>query len=59
MSCECRNAHSNPSFFRYEIIKLPDKILMENCLFISKYHHGIIFKKLFHLMYYVTFHILN
>ena len=23
-------------FFRHEIIKLPDKILMENCLFISK-----------------------
>ena len=36
MSFECRNAHSNPLFFRHEIIKLPDKILMENCLFISK-----------------------
>ena len=24
------------SFFRHEIIKLPDKIIMENCLFISK-----------------------
>ena len=34
MSCECRNAHSNPVFFRHEIIKLPDKIIMENCLFI-------------------------
>ena len=36
MSFECRNAHSNPLFFRHEIIKLPDKIIMENCLFISK-----------------------
>ena len=24
------------SFFRHEIIKLPDKIIMENCLFVSK-----------------------
>ena len=36
MSFQCRNAHSNPLFFRHEIIKLPDKIIMENCLFISK-----------------------
>ena len=36
MSFECRNAHSNPLFFRHEIIKLPDKIKMENCLFIGK-----------------------
>ena len=36
MSFECRNAHSNALFFRHEIIKLPDKITMENCLFISK-----------------------
>ena len=36
MSFECRNAHSNPIFFRHEIIKLPDKIIMENCLLISK-----------------------
>ena len=35
ISFECRGAHSNP-LFRHEIIKLPDKILMENCLFISK-----------------------
>ena len=28
--------HSNPLFFRYEIIKLPDKIIMENCFFIGK-----------------------
>ena len=35
MSCKCRNAHSNPLLFRHEI-KLPDKIIMENCLFISK-----------------------
>ena len=32
MSFECRNAHSNPLFFRHEMIKLPDKIVMENCL---------------------------
>ena len=36
MSFECRNAHSNPLFFGQEIIKLPDKIIMENCLFINK-----------------------
>ena len=36
MSFECRSAHSNRLFFRHEIIKLPDKIIMENCLFISK-----------------------
>ena len=36
MSFECRNAHSNPLLFRNEIIKLPQKLIMENCLFISK-----------------------
>ena len=36
MSLECRNAYSNPLFFRHEIIKLLHKIIMENCLFISK-----------------------
>ena len=36
MSFECRNAHSNPFFLRHEVNKLPDKIKMENCLFISK-----------------------
>ena len=36
MGFECRNAHSNSLLFRYETIKLPDKILMENCLFICK-----------------------
>ena len=36
MCFECRNAHSNPCFCRHEEIKLPDKILLENCLFISK-----------------------
>ena len=36
ISFECRNANSNPLFFRHEIIKLPDKIIMKNCLFISK-----------------------
>ena len=36
MSFQCRNAHSNPLFYRHEINKLPDKIIMKNCLFISK-----------------------
>ena len=36
MSFECRNAHLNPLFFKSEKINLPDKILMENWLFISK-----------------------
>ena len=36
MNFECRNAHSSPLFFRHKIIKLSDKIVMENCLFISK-----------------------
>ena len=36
ISFECRNAHLNPLFFKDGIIKLPDKIMMENCLFISK-----------------------
>ena len=32
-----RNAHTAPLFFRSKIMKLPDKIKIENCLFISKY----------------------
>ena len=36
MSFECRSAHSNRLFFRHGIIKLPDEIIMENCLSISK-----------------------
>ena len=36
MSFECRNAHSNPLFLRHEVIKLSNKIIMKNCLFISK-----------------------
>ena len=36
ISFECRNANSKPLFFRHEIIKLPDKTIMKNCLFISK-----------------------
>ena len=32
-----RNAHTVPLFFRSKIMKLPDKIKIENCLFISKY----------------------
>ena len=52
MSNESKNAHSNPLFIRHEIIKLPNNIKMENCLFIRnmvekpcqimQYHHGII-----------------
>ena len=33
---EC-NAHSAPLFFKSKIVKLLDKIKIENCLFISKY----------------------
>ena len=36
MSFECKNAHSNVLSLRHEIIKIPDKIIMENCLLISK-----------------------
>ena len=36
MIFEYKNAHSNPLFYRQKIIKLPDKILMGNCLFIGK-----------------------
>ena len=32
-----RNAHTAPLFFKSKIVKLPDKIKIENCLFISKY----------------------
>ena len=33
---EC-NAHSAPLLFKSKVVKLPDKIKIENCLFISKY----------------------
>ena len=36
ISFECKNAHSNPLFYRHEIVKLHDKIIIENCPFISK-----------------------
>ena len=36
ISFECRNAHSNPLFYRHEIVNLHDKIIIENCLFISR-----------------------
>ena len=37
MTFECRNAEDlNSSFFRHEIIKLSDKSIVENYLFISK-----------------------
>ena len=32
---ECGNAHSNPLFHRHEIVKLHDKIIIENYRFIS------------------------
>ena len=32
-----RNAHSAPLFFKSKIVKLPNMIKIENCLFISKY----------------------
>ena len=35
-SFEYRNVYSNPLFYSHEIIKLHDKIIIENCLFISK-----------------------
>ena len=31
------NAHTAPLFFKSKIVKLPDKIKIENCLFIWKY----------------------
>ena len=33
---ECRNSHSNPLLYRHKIIKLLNKIIMENYLIISK-----------------------
>ena len=57
MSFEYRNAHSNPLFFIHETIKLLDNIIMENCLFISKFigfklppifNHWITFFSLLH-----------
>ena len=38
---ECTNAHSAPFFFKSKIVKLPDKIKIGNCLFISKYQQQI------------------
>ena len=32
-----RNAHIAPLFFKSKIVKLPDQIKIENCLFISRY----------------------
>ena len=36
VSFKFRNAHSNHLFYRYKTVKLRDKIITENCLFISK-----------------------
>ena len=33
---ECRDAHSNPLFYRHGIAKLHDRIIIENSLFICK-----------------------
>ena len=35
-----QNEHSNPLFLESKIIKLPDKVKIENCLLISKYFHN-------------------
>ena len=35
-SSGCRNAHSNPLFYRHETVILHDKIIIENFPFISK-----------------------
>ena len=32
-----RNAHSSPLFYHSKIIKISDKVKIENCLFIKKY----------------------
>ena len=32
-----RNVHTSPLFREFNILKLPDKIALENCLFINKY----------------------
>ena len=32
-----RNGHTAPLFFKSKMVELPDKIKIENCLFISKY----------------------
>ena len=50
ISFECRNAHSNPLFYKHKIVKLHDKIIIENCLFISKsikFHLSSIFSNWF------------
>ena len=39
MNFKDRNSHSNPLFKGSKVIKLPDKIKIENCLFINKYVH--------------------
>ena len=33
ISFECSNAHRNPLFYRHEIARLYDKIIIANCLF--------------------------
>ena len=47
MSFSDRIAHTDPLFYNSKIIKLPDKILIENCYFISKYFFNLL-PPLFH-----------
>ena len=42
-SFECENAHSNSLFYKHGKVKLHDKIIIENCLCISKYINFFIF----------------
>ena len=35
-----RNTHTAPLFFKSKMVKPPDKIKIENCLFISKYDNN-------------------
>ena len=36
MNFKPRNFHTSPLYLRLNILKLPDKIFLENCLLISK-----------------------
>ena len=37
-----RNAHTAPLFFKSKVVKLPNKIKIENCIFISKYVNNML-----------------
>ena len=47
-----RNAHTDPLSFKSKIVKLPDKIKIENCLFISKYVNNIYLRSLIAGLYF-------